>query len=192
MMMKSKVVERIAVVSAFLLLVTVSGCSATENGLASPRISASSSPGEVQTTAPSTAEPNTTTLDPCALITAEELAEVGDFESEYKEGGGARYCVWQEGFESGGSGFSFSVGVRDSQGIDTVNDIGGGVHPTAVNQRPAVTTEDPKSGDCTLAVEVSDSSRVDVTVLGEDGDGDSCGIAKVIAEIFEPRLPELS
>jgi hypothetical protein len=61
-----------------------------------------------------------------------------------------------------------------------------------VNQRPAVTTEDPKSGDCTLAVEVSDSSRVDVTVLGEDGDGDSCGIAKVIAEIFEPRLPELS
>jgi len=60
-----------------------------------------------------------------------------------------------------------------------------------VNQRPAVTTEDPKTGDCTLAVEISDSSRIDVTILGEDGAGDSCGIAEVIAGLVEPHLPEI-
>ncbi|WP_232283884.1 DUF3558 family protein [Saccharomonospora cyanea] len=137
------------------------------------------------------ARPASLSIDPCGLISAEDLAEVGEFETEYQEGGGSRYCVWQEGFESGGNGFGFSVGVRDSQGIDAVRDIGGGVDPTEVNQRPAVKTEDPVSGDCMLAVKISDSSRIDVTVLGEDGDGDSCGLAEVIAGMVEPRLPEL-
>lgn len=190
-MMNSKVVVRMVVAGAFLLLPAISACSATESGFANPQSSSSVSLGETQTTVPSSEKPSSSSIDPCELLSAEDLAEVGKFETENKEGGGARYCVWQEGFESGGTGFSFSVGVRDSQGIESVNDIGGGVDPTEVNQRPAVKTEDPVTGDCTLAVKISDSSRVDVTILGEDGAGDSCGLAKVIADLIEPRLPEL-
>ena len=189
--MNSNIVMRMAAVGAFLLLPTVSGCSTTESGFANSQTSSSVSPGETQTTVSSSAKPSSSLIDPCELLSEEDLAEVGKFKSEYKEGGGARYCVWQEDFESSGSGFSFSVGVRDFQGIDAVNDIGGGVNPTEVNQRPAVTTEDPKTGDCTLAVEISDSSRIDVTILGEDGAGDSCEIAEVIAGLVEPHLPEI-
>ncbi|WP_232284056.1 DUF3558 family protein [Saccharomonospora glauca] len=180
-----------AVAGAILLLPTISGCATTESGFANSQTSSNVSLGETQTTVSSSAKPSSSSIDPCELVSAEDLADVGEFETEYQEGGGSRYCVWQEGFESGGNGFSFSVGVRDSQGIDAVRDIGGGVDPTEVNQRPAVKTEDPVSGDCMLAVKVSDSSRIDVTVLGEDGDGDSCGLAEVIAGMVEPRLPEL-
>ena len=177
---------------AALVLLGSSGCSRQEAGFAEPQ-SPSGAPGVSSplASASSPAHPASLSIDPCELVSAEDLADVGEFETEYQEGGGSRYCVWQEGFESGGNGFSFSVGVRDSQGIDAVRDIGGGVDPTEVNQRPAVKTEDPVSGDCMLAVKVSDSSRIDVTVLGEDGDGDSCGLAEVIAGMVEPRLPEL-
>lgn len=130
-------------------------------------------------------------IDSCELLSVEDMDEVGEFESKYKEGGGARSCFWQESSAGGGDVFTFVLSVRDSQGIDAVNDIGGGVDLDEVNQRPAVTTQDPKTGDCTLAMKLSGSSRVDVTVLGEDGSDDSCDIAKVIAGMFEPRLPAI-
>lgn len=190
--MNSKFIMRLAATGVLLLLSTVSSCSSTESGVANSQNSSTSvSSSEVHTVSSSVPEPDSSSIDPCGLLSEEDLAEVGKFESEYQEGGGARYCVWREGFEYGGGGFTFSVGVRDAQGINDINDIGGGVEQIKVNQRPAAKTEDPKTGDCMLAVMIGESSRVDVTILGEDGGGDSCGIAEVIAGLVEPHLPEI-
>ncbi|WP_085978115.1 DUF3558 domain-containing protein [Saccharomonospora glauca] len=185
--MVSKSYKRTGLVASLLLFAAVSACSEGERGIAEPQQSSVSVSGEASEAASTSSGPASLSIDPCELLTADDLAEVGEFEKEYMEGGGARSCRWQETFESGGNGFTFGLSVRDAQGIDTVKDIGNGLKQDEVNQRPTVSTQDPMSGDCTLALKLSDSSRVDVTVLGEGG----CEIAEVIAGMVEPRLPEL-
>lgn len=170
-----------------LMLTSVAGCASEEQGVAEPANSSNGTSSEINKTTPTRASTISSSIDPCELISANDLAEVGKFESEHKEGGGARSCYWQNSFEDGGDGFTFAVSVRDSQGIETVNDNGGGIQSTEVNQRPAVSTEDPKFGDCTFAMKIDDSSRVDITVTDEG----ACEIAEVIAGMVEPRLPEL-
>lgn len=170
-----------------VFLAAVSGCSAGERGIAEPQVSANNPSREVTTSAPSSAAPISASIEPCDLISAEDLAHVGEFESEYSEDGSARSCYWQRSAVGGGDVFTFALSVRDTQSIETVKDNGGGLHADEVNQRPAVATEDPNLGDCTFAMKIDDSSRIDITVTGEDG----CEIAKEIAGMVEPRLPEL-
>ncbi|TLW93872.1 DUF3558 domain-containing protein [Saccharomonospora piscinae] len=168
-----------------LLSLGVSGCSSEKQGVAEPGPSPSVSSSEK--TIPSSVVPVSASIDPCELISAADLADIGKFESEYREGGAARSCYWGHSFENGGDGFGFGVSVRDAQTIESVNDNGGGLQSADINQRPAVSTEDPNSGDCTFAMKIDDLSRVDVTVTGEDG----CEIAEVIAGLVEPRLPDI-
>ncbi|MEY7971284.1 DUF3558 family protein [Saccharomonospora xinjiangensis] len=182
-----------------LFLLAISGCSNPEQGVAESNIQSSSTPVDSgpETSSSSVSSPPPTSssvsssIDPCSLLAAEDLAEVGKFDPEYKEGGGARSCYWQSGFEDGGDGFAFAVSVRDAQAIDTLKDNGGGVHPEKVNQRPAAATKDPKFGDCTFAMKIDASSRVDITVAGEDGSDAACEAARAIANMVEPRLPNL-
>jgi hypothetical protein len=193
--MVPKVGLRATLPSAILLLFALSGCSEQEPGLAAPQSSASQSTGT--NTMPPSPPPSTaaasSSIDPCALLSEEDLADAGKFNSEYKEGGGARSCYWQQSAADGGEVFTFILSIRDAQGIDTVKDIGNGIEQTKVNQRPAVSTQDPKSGDCVLALQIGDSSRIDVTVLGEgDGLDGSCDIAEEIAGRFEAKLPAVS
>ncbi len=191
--MESMIIKRASFVAPLVLLFGLTACSGEERGIAEPKVPSSSSAEESGPATTSSVEPASLSVDPCELLTADDLAEVGEFETEYKEGGGARSCQWQNSSSGNGDVFTFGLSVRDSQGIDTVNDIGNGLEHVEVNQRPAVSTQDPVSGDCTLALEIDASSRVDVTVLGEgDGLDDSCEIAEVIAGMMEPRLPDVA
>lgn len=181
----------VGIAAAVTLLVAVSGCSEGQSGHAEPQMSPSDSSGGTQTTSVNPSGQISFSIDPCDLVSEEDLVEVGKFEKEYEEAAGARTCYWQHTFENGGDGFGFAVGVRDSQGIDAVNDNGSGVHPSEVNQRPSVWTVDPKFDDCVLAMKVDEVSRVDITVSGDSESNDSCEVAEVIAGMVEPRLPEL-
>ncbi|MER7116965.1 DUF3558 domain-containing protein [Saccharomonospora azurea] len=194
--MNSKVGLRLTISSAILLVFALSGCSEQESGFAEPEGSANP-PTKTDTVPPQSTHPSTTpassSIDPCDLLSKEDLADAGTFSSEYKEGGGARSCYWQQSATGGGDVFTFILSIRDGQGIDSVKDIGNGIEQTEVNQRPAVSTQDPKSGDCVLALQIGDSSRVDVTVLGEgNGLDGSCDIAEEIAGRFEAKLPASS
>ncbi|MEY7971287.1 DUF3558 family protein [Saccharomonospora xinjiangensis] len=173
-----------------LLLAAVSGCSAGRLGIAQPRVSAGDA-DDVVTSLPSPAQSVSLSIDPCSLLTADDLAGAGKFESRYEEQGSARSCFWQKDFNGENDTFTFILSVRDSQGIDVLNDIGGGVVKEDVNKRPATSTEDPESGDCVLALKLDINARIDVTVLGEEGRNDSCEVAQGISRIFEPRLPEI-
>lgn len=183
--------KRVGIAAAVTLLAVASGCAEKESGHAEPQISPGGSSGGVQTTSANPSGQLSLSIDPCELVSEEDLVEVGKFEKEYEEAAGARTCYWQHTFENGGDGFGFAVGVRDSQSIETVNDNGSGVHSDEVNQRPAVWTVDPKFDDCVFAMKVDEVSRVDITVSGDSESNDSCEVAEVIAGMVEPRLPEL-
>jgi hypothetical protein len=188
-----KVGARLDVAVAAMLIVLVSACSAEQSGHAEATSQAvpSDSSSSIPATDASPSSRVSLSIDPCELLSEEDLAEVGKFDTKYREGGGARSCYWRHSFENGGDGFTFVVSVRDAQSIETVVDGGGGVHRDEVNQRPSAWTVDPQFDDCTFAMKIDEMSRVDVSVAGDSESNDSCEVAKVIAGMIEPNLPEI-
>jgi hypothetical protein len=57
-----------------------------------------------------------------------------------------------------------------------------------IGDRPAKKLSGTTSGSCLVALEVSSSSRVDVTFLAPPKE-DSCPTALRVAELVEPKLP---
>lgn len=84
-----------------------------------------------------------------------------------------------------------ALDVRDNQMIDTLKDVGGGVESSEINGRPATQADNPTFGDCTLAMQLDDRSRIDVGVTGPNDTNTTCQVAQDVAYIIEPRLPEL-
>ena len=195
--MVTKIGMRKGVSAGVLLLLAVSGCSEKEQGYAQAQGLPDDSSGDMSAVVPTSTDPVPTSsipisseLDPCGLLLEEDLAEAGRFDSEYKEGDGARSCYWQNSFENGGDGFTFAVSLRDSQSVEEMNDNGAGVQRIEVNQRPAAVSKNAEFGSCTVAMKLDDVSRVDVAVPRTEED-DACEIAEVIAGLVEPHLPEI-
>lgn len=182
--------RRLTVMYPLISLMVISGCTEGEKGLAAPKDSTVGMPSVTSgQTEPSRSEASSS-IEPCDLITEKDLTDVGEFDTKYKESEGARSCHWERRIDEGADPLGFTLSVRDAQGIESVNDIGSGISETSVNQRPAVMTHDPRSGDCMLSLRIGASSRIDVTVLGGSGMEDACEASEVIAGVFEPRLPE--
>lgn len=175
---------------AAVLLVSTAGCSDTEEGHAEPP----NPTGGLSSAASATVSPSPTaigpTLEPCELLSTDDLAQVGEFSSQYKEEGGARSCHWQNSMKNGGDGFTFAVSVRDAQSVDVMNDNGAGVQSIEVNQRPAAVSKNAAYGSCTVGLKLDEISRVDVSVPRTEED-DACEIAEVIAGMVEPHLPAI-
>lgn len=185
-----KISVRSGVAVAALLLGAVSGCSEKEQGHAQSQALPNGSSNDTSTAMPTASASIGSSLEPCDLLSAEDLAEAGKFESRYEEGGGARSCYWQNSFENGGDGFTFTVSVRDEQSIEQMNDLGAGVQRIEVNQRPAAVSKNAEFRSCTVGMKLDDVSRVDVGVPRTEED-DACEIAEVIAGLVEPHLPEI-
>ena len=188
--MNSKNRVRSVMALAAALLFAVSGCSGEEQGYAQPQDLPDSSSAGTPTTAPTSSEPISSSLDPCDLLSAEDLAEAGKFKTKYEESDWARSCYWQSDFEAGGDGFTFTVSLRDAQSVETVNDNGAGVQRIEVNGRPAAVSKNAEFRSCVVAMKLDDMSRVDVGVPRTEED-DACEIAEVIAGLVEPHLPEM-
>ncbi|WP_307845866.1 DUF3558 domain-containing protein [Saccharomonospora sp. NB11] len=185
--MTSRINARSMMVAGALLAFTVAGCSDKEQGHAEPKNPA----GGLSSTAPTDSVPPTAigpTLEPCELLSTDELAQVGEFSSRYEEQGGARSCHWQNSMKSGGDGFTFAVSVRDAQSVDVMNDNGAGVESIEINERPGRVSKNAAHGSCTVALKLDDISRVDISVPRTEQD-DACEIAEVIAGMVEPNLP---
>nr|WP_081191155.1 DUF3558 domain-containing protein [Saccharomonospora piscinae] len=179
-------------VAATVLAALVSSCSSGEQGIAQPSDSEDVSPDRSVTLAPSSSGSIGTTIDPCELVSAEDIAQYGIFESEAKQLGSARSCFWQRSPEGRQGVSTFSLNVRDRESIDAVKDVGGGLVAGEVNERPAVVAENPSSGSCTVAVKLDETSRIDITITTPpDRDEGSCQFGQDVAYLVEPRLPEL-
>lgn len=183
--------------SALLVAVTalaigLAGCSSETPGNATPGDDANGGSvpsfpeGSTTTDTPpetSTGGSGTADLQPCDLLSAEDLSALDlPASGEENELGPARTCQWQ----TSGS-HTVSVGVIDELGIDDVQSDSP-PEPVTVGSHDAVQYVGVV-GTCGVAIAVTESSRVDV--LGTAG-GDmtkACEVANQAAELVEPKLP---
>nr|WP_091671473.1 DUF3558 family protein [Amycolatopsis marina] len=181
----------ISVAAAFAL----AACSDEEGGAAlpaesQPNTASSQPPGTSSAPDGGTESRPTASLDPCSLLSADDLGEFGDYkEGTPDNGSGARGCRFMRVVEKA-SDDADAVGVliRDSQGVDEVRDLGDGVQPGSVpGGRKAVMTSG--NGGCLIALAVGENSRVDVGIVANTAER-ACQIADAMAKIVEPKLPE--
>ncbi|KZB81681.1 DUF3558 domain-containing protein [Amycolatopsis regifaucium] len=168
----------------------LTACSSEKPG--TPTAAPTSAPGQSASSAapPSTGGGNTASLDPCSLVSAADLSSYGTFKApESGEDGGARTCtLTKDKATAGEESLTVSVGVRDSQGLDGVNDAGNGKTNGNVQGRKAVLVPTPPT-NCLMALEAGATSRVDVVTVSTDPEK-ACGIAEKVADIVAPKLPK--
>ncbi|WP_277068793.1 DUF3558 domain-containing protein [Saccharomonospora viridis] len=178
-----------ALLAGLALLAT--GCATQSPGSASPADEGSSTPSNLE---PSTSNPapivNSRDMDPCDLLSSEEVVEFGKFKPPSRqEMGGARGCNFfpDRGDESGEQLPTIITSIRDEQGVGDAVDQGYGVDNGDFNGRPAAKIP-AEGGGCIIALALTDTSRVDVGVTGIDTDK-ACQLVEQVTEIVEPKLP---
>lgn len=167
----------------------LTACSSEEPGSASPAPSVPPVQTGGSSSAPATGGGDTTSIDPCSLISAADLSSYGTFKPPVTTNvGGARLCQFDREAAAASDSLSVGVGIRDTQSVDSVNDGGNGKTTGTVNGRKAVLAPKPATA-CLMALEVGATSRVDVITVSTDSEK-ACGIAEKVADIVEPKLPK--
>ncbi|HEX3790495.1 MAG TPA: DUF3558 family protein [Pseudonocardiaceae bacterium] len=119
---------------------------------------------------------------PCSLLSSAEVTSLSlQAPGSADNIGSAPSCEWT------GSAGVLTVSLRASQGLAQVQPGGGTVSDTTVSGRAAKKVS-YSSGDCLIALPVTDSSRVDVTGSFSDS-ATSCTQILAAAELIEPKLP---
>lgn len=174
-----------------LLALGLVGCSDETAGDATPGESTNRPTipgGDTSTEAPTESgesgggDSGTADLQPCDLLTADELAQFNLGEGVEDELGPARQCKWQASGQQ-----TVAVGVIDELGTDQVQ-TSGSKEPMKVGSHDAV-RYDGVLGTCVVAIGVTDSSRVDVTAAADGDLQKACTVAKQAAQLVEPKLP---
>jgi uncharacterized protein DUF3558 len=168
------------------------GCSTTQTGSPAPVAGASS------TTPPAASSANANPLEAvqaCKLLTNQEAAqfkpEGPGQQASTAASGAASDCEWM-GRSSNDSSMAFGVLVRPTQGLNDINRNGGTLTEGDVNGRPADKFASNIGGKCLIALAVTPTARVDVSVVIGAGTNsvEPCQVASQIASFAEPRLPK--
>ncbi|GAA3674995.1 DUF3558 domain-containing protein [Lentzea roselyniae] len=125
-----------------------------------------------------------TNADPCSLLTRGEAEQVlGSLKEEPKPQkiGSSRGC------EFAPNRVYLSVGIRTDVGLAGVQATGGEIKDIKVGSHQAKQLLGA-GGSCIVAIGVTSSSRVDIT-LNAGASTDPCPPALKIAELVEPKLP---
>lgn len=180
--------KRLTVLTCLVVtLVGVAACNSTTTG----------QPGAASTTqsggpTSATSSPDTPTSaggsgglpvdHPCSLLSSSDLTTLG-VSAQPTEGttGSAHTCD----FDS--SDFSMGIAIRTNVGLSGFNNPGGTPQNIQVGRHQAKQEVD-NTGSCTVAIGITDSSRVDVLATPVLN-GDPCPAALKIANIVEPKLP---
>ncbi|WP_410658494.1 DUF3558 family protein [Amycolatopsis sp. lyj-112] len=171
----------------------LAACSSEKPGTpsAAPSSPAQSGSSSSQpSSSPATGGGDTASLDPCSLVTAADLASYGSFKAPVPgDDGGARTCtIPKDKATASEESLTVSVGIRDTQGLDSVADAGNGKTTGEVQGRKAVQVPTPPT-NCLIALEAGAGSRVDVVIVSTDP-AKACGIAEKVADIVVPKLPK--
>ena len=121
-------------------------------------------------------------LEPCELLSSDDQSALSLGSGEEESLGGARTCLWQ----ASGS-HTVSVDIWNNLGIDEVQSKTK-PQPKNVGSHQAVQyTGD--LGVCVVAIELTESSRVDVGGVAGGDIAKACDVANQAAELVEPKLP---
>ncbi|GGU47049.1 DUF3558 domain-containing protein [Lentzea flava] len=171
-------------------LVAITACTGSTAGDPKPTPD-TSSPTSSEDSRSSTSSPTSTKAsgsladtDPCGLLTKSEAEQVlGPLKEEPKPQkiGSSRGC------EFAPNRVFLSVGIRTDVGLAGVQATGGEIKDIKVGGHQAKQLLGA-GGSCIVAVGVTSSSRVDIT-LNAGSSTDPCPPALKIAELVEPKLP---
>jgi hypothetical protein len=129
-------------------------------------------------------------LQPCSLLSSSVLSSLQLSQTDSGTANGARSCSWQKSVDANGlNGYAAGVDIRDSQGLKDVNTSGSTVTSDQIGSHQGQQLQSTDSGDCIVAIGVTNSSRVDVTVNAETDAGKACQVANQLAKVVEPQLP---
>lgn len=170
--------------------IAATACSPTDEGQAAPSPSSNSSSSPPMSPSASGGDsPSLADIDPCSLLSSDELSSLGNFpEGKPENVGSARTCGFKkERQKTTDPGLDLGVNIREEQGIGDAQDMGMGIDRTEANGRELA--QIPGPGGCTIAIGVSDTSRVDIVVVGDEGTQQACNDADKVAAIVEPKLP---
>jgi Protein of unknown function (DUF3558) len=136
-------------------------------------------------TAPSGGTSTFSAGQPCALLSSSDLEQIGVSSPPSQDMVGTAHSC-----ELDSSAFHIGLDIRTDVGLAgfVAAPSGGKVTSTTIGQHQAKEEADPSSSSCTVAIGISDSSRVDVTTTG-DGTSDPCPGALTVARLVEPELP---
>jgi hypothetical protein len=167
-------------------IATVTACGGSTQGQAKPApdaVSASPSPSSTTHTASSLSDPGNPlkNTDPCTLLTRSEaqgLEATGG--TKRQKIGSADTCLWNPKDSSLIVGIRTNVGLSGVQATGAITDITIGNHQAKKLMGAG--------GSCVVAIGVTSSSRVDVTLNGPSKT-DPCPPALQVAQLVEPKLP---
>jgi hypothetical protein len=128
-------------------------------------------------------------VDPCTLIDAVDQRLTQDPPDPAE---GPHSCTWTRlNDQSGHGGYVLGIHIWNDTGLTGVPTAGFTVTDTHIGRRQAKQAVDPVSGYlCLVAIAVTESSRVDVTVSSVPPQPEqTCSVAAGFAEQIEPRLP---
>lgn len=179
-------------------ILSVAACSSEETGSPVPPGNTAPATSSAPTSAPASSDgsddANTPLAgtDPCSLLTDQEAAQFDDFHAPKREKvGSADTCSW-ESIEDHTlkDDFSITTVVRTNAGVDDAVDQGMGVDKVEAKGRRWA--QIPDAGGCTLAIGVTSSSRVDVslTKASDHTIDQACDLADEVAQLVEPKLPK--
>ncbi|HEX5494565.1 MAG TPA: DUF3558 family protein [Mycobacteriales bacterium] len=163
------------------LLLGTAACGSTP-GQPTP---ATTADGGSTSAAPSSTTSSFSADKPCSLFSSSDLQQLGVSSPPSQDMvGTAQSC------ELDTADFHIGLDIRTDVGLSGFVAVpnGGQVTSTTIGQHQAKQEADPSSSSCTVAIGLTDSSRVDVTTTG-DGTSDPCPGALTIAKLVEPKLP---
>jgi Protein of unknown function (DUF3558) len=123
--------------------------------------------------------PGVAALRPCELLTASEQSGLSLAAGTARQGTFPS-CLWKA------DDHEVVVAILSTVGLDRLLDTPASERLT-VNSRPAV--QSTRGGTCTIGLEVTDSSRVDIHSTTDAGLDRACQVTRQAAEMVEPKLP---
>jgi Protein of unknown function (DUF3558) len=176
-------------VSLVLITMGITGCSSTEPGNPSP----TSLGGETSAESSNQSEADALALlKPCDLLNTQDLSKYhveNAGRTDDPAAGVSAWCRWTGRSNDNGS-MVLGIAIRPEQGTADLKATKGQLTTGTVNNgRPAAQLSGETGGSCTVALAVSQSSRVDVSVVGTEQPAEACRDASDISNIVEPQLP---
>lgn len=162
------------------MLISIAACTAERipgSGAAS-----SADPSPNSTPSPSSTGTFLPYNDPCTLLSSSDLQELGSSTPPSRDD-----LVSSHGCSFDTTNASIDVGVRINAGLAAFQANGGKITTMTVGDHQAKEVLD-RTDSCVIALGVTNTSRVDVTVTA-DKETEACPIAQQVAHLIEPKLP---
>lgn len=177
-----------------LVMASVVACSSetpgtpTTSGAGPTSDSATPSTSKPPKTTKTSAENPVADLQPCELISSAAAKTLGITGAPKEDDlAGTRICQWRVDKGSIADSYTLGVGIFDDLGIKDVV-ANGEVKKLTVGNREAVQYFGASGGTCSIALMVTEKSRVDVQASGRTGEK-LCAPALEAAKLVEPELP---